>query len=136
MKAPARIGQTGEQRFTVEPRHTIEFAVDGMPPVLSTPSLIHYLEYAARSAIEPLLEKGESSVGVEVEVSHLAPTPAGQTVTCSARIVHVEGNLLSFVIEAHDEQDPVARGFHKRRIIQVERFAKRLAAKIGRVSEA
>src|SRR3954466_14833470 len=101
MKGSARGGMTGETRFVVEPGHAIDFAGGGMPPVLCTPWLTWFLEHAAREAVLPLLEQGESPVGVQVEVRHLAPTPLGQSVTCRARVVHAEGGLVSFQLEAH-----------------------------------
>ena len=80
MKGSAKIGMTGEERFVVGDRHLIDFAHDGMPAILCTPSLVWFLEHAARNAVLPLLETGESTVGVMVEVEHLAPTPPGAEV--------------------------------------------------------
>jgi predicted thioesterase len=66
----------------VEQKHVIDFATDGMPAVLSTPNLIGLLERTAREALSPLLEANERTVGMEIEVRHLAPTPLGAKVTC------------------------------------------------------
>jgi hypothetical protein len=63
MKGLPKVGTLGEERFVVEPRHAIDFAEGAMPAVLSTPWLIWFLEHAARAAILPLLEPGESTVG-------------------------------------------------------------------------
>src|SRR5512137_1451855 len=100
MKNPPRIGLSHELRFVVEPKHLIDFADGVMPAVLCTPALIGFLERTAREALAPALEPGESSVGTEIEISHLAPTPAGQTVTCLARVIRVEGARITFQIEA------------------------------------
>lgn len=129
MKGSVRVGMTGETRFVVEARHAIDFAGGGMPAVLCTPWLIWFLEHAAREALLPLLEEGESTVGVQVEVRHLAPTPPGRSVTCRARVVHAEGGLISFQLEAHDPFELIARGFHKLQVIRVERFAPRVQRK-------
>jgi fluoroacetyl-CoA thioesterase len=129
MKGKPHIGATGEQRFVVEPKHAIDFAGEQMPAVLSTPWLIWFLEHAARGAVLPWLEAGESTVGTFVEVRHLAATPVGQTVTCLARIVQVEGRAISFQLEAHDEHEVVARGFHKLRVISASRFADKVHEK-------
>lgn len=129
MKAKPRIGLTGETRFLVESQHVIDFAGEGMPAVLSTPWLVKFLEQAARSALEPLLEAGESSVGVEIEIKHLAPTPLGQRVTCLARVIHQEGPLVDFQVEARDETEAIARGLHKRAVIRKDRFAQRVERK-------
>ena len=129
MKANPKVGTTGEERFVVEPRHVIDFAGGGMPAVLCTPWLIWFLEHAARRAMLPLLEVGESTVGTLVEVRHLAPTPMGQTVNCRARIVYADGPVISFQLEAHDEHELIAKGFHKLQVIQVDRFAQKVHRK-------
>ena len=96
MNGKPKVGTTGERRFVVEPRHVIDFADGGMPPVLCTPWLIWFLEHAAREAVLPFLGPGESTVGAYVEVRHSAPTPVGQAVTCRARVVQAEGTTISF----------------------------------------
>jgi predicted thioesterase len=129
MKSRPVMGTAGEFRFTVEPEHGIDFAGDGMPAVLSTPTLVRFLERAAREVLLPHLESGERSVGAEIEVQHLAPTPLGATVTCVARLVRSEGSGFAFQVEARDDHELIARGFHKRNIIRVDRFAARVRRK-------
>jgi predicted thioesterase len=127
MKAPPPTGTVGELRFIVETRHTIEFP--DLPPVLSTPSLIWHLEHAAIEALRLVLEPGEVSVGTEIEIQHLAPTPLGQTVICQARVVHVEGRKVSFQVEARDEEERIARGSHARCVLEATSFSRRIHAK-------
>ena len=129
MKSTRRISTSGELQFVVESKHAIDFATDGMPAVLSTPNLIGLLERTARQTLEPFLEPDERSVGVEIELRHLAPTPMGQNVTCLARVVQVEGRHISFHLEARDEYEPIARGYHKRQIIRVDRFTRQVQRK-------
>src|SRR5271166_1421269 len=129
MKSLPKVGTLGERRFVVEPRHAIDFAEGGMPAVLSTPWLIWFLEHAARAAVLPSLEPGESTVGTEIQVRHLAPTPLGQTVTCRARVLFADKNEVSFQLEAYDETERIARGTHRLRVIRVDRFAARVAKK-------
>lgn len=131
MKCAPKVGLTAERRFTVEARHAIDFTMDGMPAVLSTPALIGVLEQTAREALATCLEEGENSVGIEVEVRHLAPTPPGQTVICQAKVIHAEGSRVGFQVEARDEKEVIARGFHKRQIIHTAAFAKRVDSKRG-----
>ncbi len=123
------IGTVGEQRFIVESPHAIDFATDGMPEVLCTPWLVWFLEHAARAAVVPWLDPGESTVGTEIEVRHLAATPVGGKVVCEARIVRVEGGEFSFHLEARDASECIAKGFHKLRVIRVDRFAARVQRK-------
>ncbi len=132
MKTAPRIGLTGEQIIVVGPSNRISFADARMPAVLATPWLVAHLEYAARDAIADCLEDHERSVGTFVEIEHLAPTPEGSTVTCRARVIHVDGPVVTFQVEAHDGVEPTARGIHRRRVIDVNRFARRVARKRDR----
>src|SRR6476646_10471551 len=98
MKSRPRIGTAGELKFVVEQKHVIDFAADGMPAVLSTPNLIGLLERTAREALMLFLERDERSVGAEIELRHFAPTPPGEEVTCTARVVSADGNTVTFQI--------------------------------------
>lgn len=128
MQSQPKIGTTGERKFVVEPAHAIHFGEDG-PAVLSTPWLVWFLEHAALDAVLSFLEPGEITVGTHIEVDHLAPTPIGAPVTCTARVVHCEGPVISFQLEASDSQETIARGFHKRRVVRMDRFASRVQKK-------
>lgn len=131
MKRPPRVGESSERRVVVGNEHAIDFAAGGMPAVLATPWLIWFLEHAARDAVVPYLEPGESTVGLVVEVEHLGATPVGAEVVCQARVVHVEGTIIAFQLEAWDRTERIARGFHKLRVVDIERFAARLRRKQG-----
>ncbi len=130
MPAQPKIGTAAERKFTVEAAHAISFGPNGPPPVLSTPWLVWFLEHAALDAALPFLEPGEITVGTRVEVDHLAPTPVGALVTCTARIIHSEGPVISYPLEASDGEETIARGFHKRRVVKVDRFAARVRQKM------
>ncbi len=132
MKDGARIGMVGEERFVVNEQHLIDFAHGGMPPILCTPWLVWFLEHAARKAVLPLLESGESTVGVVIQVEHMAATPLGAQVVCRGRVIYVDGPLISFQIEAHDEHEQIARGTHKLRVIEAARLAKKVQSKMRR----
>ena len=129
MKSRPKIGSIGELKLVVEQKHVIDFATDGMPAVLSTPGLIGLLERTARETMQPFLDPSERTVGIEIELRHLAPTPLGSSVTCSSRIIHVDGTQVTFQIEARDDHELVARGIHTRAVIRIESFARRVARK-------
>lgn len=129
MKSAPKIGTTGEFKFVVSPEHVITFAGDGMPAVLSTPSLIGLIERTARESLQPFLEADERTVGTEIELRHLAPTPQGATVIVTTRVIHTDGREISFQVEARDGQELIARGAHKRAVIRVGSFARRVQRK-------
>ena len=133
MKQIPRIGMSAEERIVVGPSNIIVFTDARMPAVLSTPWLIAHLEYAARNAIAPCLDEHERSVGTYLDVEHLAPVPEGFHVVCRARVIHAEGTTVTFQVEAHDGVEVVSKGLHKRRVIDVDRFARRLQRKRDRI---
>jgi len=132
MKSSPHSGLVGTLTFKVEAQHLIDFAGDDMPAVLSTPWLIKWMEQTARETLRPLLDQEEASVGMEVDVRHLAPSPVGAIVSCTARVISAESNTVTFQIEASDEQELIARGVHKRAVISKARFFQRVARKQAR----
>jgi len=129
MKSIPRIGTTGEFTFVVAPEHTITFATDGMPVVLSTPNLIGLIERTARESLHPFLDADERTVGAEIEIRHLAPSPLGARVTIVTRVIHVDGRQIGFQFEVRDQVEVIARGLHKRGVIRTGSFAKRVQGK-------
>ncbi len=129
MKSRPRIGNSGELKFTVAQEHVIDFATGGMPAVLSTPRLVALVERTARESLYPFLDDNERTVGSEIEIRHLAPTPLGQTVTIVTRVIGAGERLVDFQFEVRDAHEMIARGLHKRAVVTVEGFAKRVARK-------
>src|ERR1700757_2000675 len=80
------IGITAEMRLVVERDMTIGHFVAGMPFVYATPAMILHMEMAAGSAITSFLPPGFVSVGMEVNIRHLAATPVGGKVHVIARV--------------------------------------------------
>jgi fluoroacetyl-CoA thioesterase len=92
------------------------------PPVLATTRMIALMEVAAAHCLVPLLEPGEMSVGVTVEIRHIAPTPVGVEVSATARYLGREGKLFQFEVEAKDPGGEIGRGRHERAIVQMQRL--------------
>jgi predicted thioesterase len=122
-------GVSAEVRHRVVTENLVSYRIPGMPPVLSTPSLLQVMETAAYRAIRPHLEPGEASVGTGFEFQHLAPTPCGDTIVATARVTAVEGRQITVELEARDSCELIARGRHVRAVIDLERFMQRLKEK-------
>ena len=131
MKSRPRIGEVGELAIPTDINHAVEFHGDGMPAVVSTPHIIQFLERAARHTLTPHLDADEHSVGIELDIRHLAPTPVGQTIHCRAKVIAVEDRKITFQIEARDHHEVIVRGLHKRAVIRTESFTRRVKAKGG-----
>jgi fluoroacetyl-CoA thioesterase len=97
-----RVGMTGRHEVVVTRELTVGVHVDGMPFVFGTPMMILTMEIASGQTVAAHLPPGWATVGSEVNVRHLAPTPMGRIVTATARVVEVSGRSLLFAVEAHD----------------------------------
>lgn len=122
-------GLVGKSELLVEETHTASHLGSGGVEVLATPVMVALMEDAARSSVDSKLEQGQISVGVNLNVSHLAATPVGMRVTARAELVAVEGRRLTFTVEAHDEREKIGEGTHIRAIINLDRFMDRLHEK-------
>ena len=118
-------GMTGREEVTVTRDLTVGAHVEGMPPVYATPMMIMLMEVASGSAVRSHLPPGWVTVGSEVNIRHLAPTPVGRTVVATARVLEVEGRSVLFAVEAHDGERKIGEGTHRRGAVNLESFAKR-----------
>ncbi|MCP5452395.1 MAG: thioesterase family protein [Spirochaetaceae bacterium] len=127
-----RVGLTGRKELVVEERHTASHLGSGGVPVYATPMMVLAMEEAALSAVDPLLGDGRATVGVSLDVRHLAATPLGMRVTASAELMRIDGRMLTFRVEARDEAELIGEGTHVRAVVDLERFKDKLAKKASR----
>lgn len=123
-----RPGMTGRHEVLVTRELTVGAHVEGMPFIYGTPMMILAMEMASSQAVAEHLAPGWATVGSEVNVRHLAPTPVGRTVVATARVLEVSGRSLMFSVEAHDGVRKVGEGTHRRGAVDLERFARRIAS--------
>jgi len=122
-------GLTSDTSLTVDEGRTAAHLGSGTLRVLATPAMALFIEDTCRRMVEPYLARGESTVGVSLKVRHLAPTPMGQTVRCRAEVVGVEGVVVTFRADIWDPAEKIGEAEHKRAVIDVERFLRRVEAK-------
>ena len=130
-------GLAGVVRLVVAEEHTAKHIGSGGVKVLATPQMVLLMERAGVAAVDHLLPEGYRTVGVRLDVRHLAPTPVGFEVVATAELVSVEGRRLTFHVQAHDrpfgdaqgEVELVGEGTHERAIIQVQTFGERVDQK-------
>ena len=122
-------GTKGEQQILVTTENAINFLGLEGARVLSTPHMIGMMERTCRDTVKPLLGDGYDTVGTHVNVSHLAAAPLGMSVRFQAEVTGVNGNRVEFRVEAWDEKEKIGEGTHQRAIINVAKFATKLAAK-------
>src|ERR1700720_3859311 len=125
-------GTRGTFTLHVLPEHLANQFKDAMlPQVLATPVMVLMMENAALNAIRPYLEPGESAVGTEINVRHLAATPVGHTARAEAEVIKVDGKRMEFKVSASDGMDEIGSGTHQRMVIDLRSFNERLAKKAG-----
>ena len=132
--AQIRPGMTGSAEIVVGPEHTAPFVGSGRIAVLATPVMINVMEAAALATVEHLLPAGHQSLGIKLDVSHTAATPVGLRVTATAEVIHVEGRIIKFRVEARDAFEPIGGGTHERVVVSVARFDERVQRKVHRAS--
>ena len=95
-----------------------EHNVAGHVSKFSTPAMIQLMEQAAMDGVTGHLEEGEVSVGIEVNVRHLAPADIGATIVAHAELIEVDRNRLTFQVEAYNGDVKIGQGTHKRAVIK------------------
>jgi predicted thioesterase len=129
MSNPLQPGLTGKLERIVGAADIATHIGSGTVQVLASPVMISLMEYAAVNAVEHLLPAGAQTVGIHVDVQHIAATPMGMKVVAQAELTKVEGRTLTFRVWAEDEKERVGEGTHVRAIIDVARFQQKVEAK-------
>ena len=123
-------GLRGTAQLLVGPEHTAPFVGSGRIAVLATPVMINVIEAAALNAVEHLLPAGLQSLGIHLDVSHIAATPVGLQVTATAEVAGVDGRTITFRVEARDPLEVIGGGTHQRVVVSVARFDERVQRKL------
>lgn len=135
MSKPVPHGVRGELVNTVEQKHTLMHYDPNLPPVMSTPQMIGWMEVAAANAMKPYLEGDEISVGTAINIAHVAACTVDAEVRCNAELISDDGKQYVFRVSAVANQNghtfEVGRGTVSRAFVSVGRFRKRLEAMLG-----
>ncbi|MDX4027404.1 thioesterase family protein [Aliarcobacter skirrowii] len=105
---------------------------DNFPPVFSTARMVALMECSAAKMMKNLLKDGELSVGVGVDIKHLAPTLENDTAISTATFVGMEGKLYKFEIEVVDSGGVIGTGVHTRAIVSNERLISGAKKRVGK----
>jgi len=116
------VGLKGEAKLVVSDADTAVALGSGDVEVLGTPRLVALFEEATINAMRGVLEEGQSSVGMRVQIDHLQPTPVGAEVMVEAHLEKIEGRRITFTVTASDSGGLVAAGKVTRVLVDVERF--------------
>jgi fluoroacetyl-CoA thioesterase len=143
MKDTLKAGDTARLDYKVPANKTVPYLYpeahdfQTMPTVFATGFMVGLMEWACMKVLEPHLEAGEGSLGVHIDVSHIAATVPGQVVRVDATCTGVTGRRIGFTVVAHDGLEKIGEGRHERIVVPWERFVVRVneKAKRARVGE-
>lgn len=120
---------TATQTMVVTQEDTALHVGSGTLPVLATPRMIAFMEKTACMLVQPSLTDGQTTVGTQVQVRHIAATPVGMEITCTATLMEIDRKRLLFRVEASDSHGQIGEGTHERFIVDSERFLSRAQEK-------
>ena len=129
------IGMKYTAEKTVTADMTAKAVGSGGLAVLGTPFMMALMECAAMWCIQPELPEGKGTVGVDIQSSHLAPTPVGMKITATAEVTAVSenGKLVTFKVQAFDAEGLIGEGVHTRAVISNDRFLQKCNDKLSRM---
>ena len=119
------LGKTASARTVVSENNTAAAVWSGALDVFSTPMMIALMERAACECLTDVLHLGETSVGIDINVSHTAASPIGAEITATAVIEAVHGRRIEFTVTASDKSGEIGKGKHNRVIVDTEKFMKK-----------
>jgi fluoroacetyl-CoA thioesterase len=122
-------GLTREETFTVEEQHTAYHIDSGDERVLGTPWMISFMERVSNRLVAEHLPEGQISVGIHVDVRHLAATPVNAQVRVRAEVLEMVKNRVKLSVEAWDSEEKIGEGTHTRAVVEKARFMEQVLAK-------
>lgn len=124
-----KAGRVGTASFAVTKDKSAPSVGSGSVEVFATPMMVAVMEAAACAAIDPHLPETHTSLGLNINVMHTAPTPIGLTVTATANLTEVSGRKLTFEVRAEDGHGEIGSGTHTRIVVDRKRFDASLQSK-------
>ncbi|HIW65060.1 MAG TPA: thioesterase family protein [Candidatus Alistipes intestinipullorum] len=119
-------GLSARSDTTVSEQNTAAAMGSGDLPVFATPAMVALMENAAMTAVAQHLPEGATTVGAEMNVSHIKPSALGAAITATAVLTEVEGRRLVFNVGARDAEGMIGEGVHVRYVVDRERFMAKL----------
>ncbi|MDF2874679.1 MAG: hypothetical protein K0R22_1362 [Sporomusa sp.] len=129
MEFNLQVGMKAERAEQVTTENTAIKYGSGGVAVYATPAMVGLMEGTCLAAVDPHLPSGMATVGIDLNIKHLAATPVGMTVRATAELTGIAGKKLTFTIEAFDDQEKIGQGTHERYIIDLDKFLKKAESK-------
>ncbi|MEM2494716.1 MAG: thioesterase family protein [Nitrososphaerota archaeon] len=115
-----------ERKIKTKSEHSAKHLGSGDVEVLSTPSMILFMEETCRILASNYLEEGKTTVGTHVDIYHVKAAPIGIEIEIKSILLSIEGKKLIFWVEALWENNKIGYGIHERYIVDKDRFISEL----------
>lgn len=126
MSSEIKLGLNYISTLVVGMENTAVQMKSGMHAVFATPSLVALMENAAMNSVAPYLPKGQTTVGVKIDIKHVKATPVGTRIESKATLTEVDGRKLIFEVKAWDEEGEIGSGTHARYMVDTIGFMDKL----------
>ena len=117
-----QVGLKNSEEMPVTEKDTAIFVGSGSLKVLATPKMVALMEKVSAELAEKNLPEDFTSVGISLNVEHIAPTPIGMKIRVESELVEVSGKKLTFEVAAFDEAEKIGKGRHERFIVNGKKF--------------
>lgn len=125
-----RVGLTAEVSEFVTEQLTAASVKSGLVSAYATPAMCALMENASVAALKPALPKGQTTVGTELNIKHIAATPVGVRVRARAEVISIDGRRIVFKVEAWDPKEKIGEGTHTRMLVDAARFKEKFEKKM------
>lgn len=126
MKEISCINQKFSLKTVVSDDLTAIVMKSGDLPVLATPAMIALMELTSKEMIKDYLDDDETTVGININVSHLKASLVGDVIETVSELIGIDKRKLTFSVKAYCNDVLIGEGSHERFIVNEEKFMNKL----------
>lgn len=126
------IGITCRDEYMVKEEHSAKIVGSGDVGVLSTPSMIMFMEMSSWKCVQRYIPEDYTTVGVKICIEHKAPAPIGDKILVETKLDRIEGRKLIFYVKTIWKDKVIGEGIHERYIVNRQRFLNKVKHAISK----
>ena len=126
MEHKLEVGLQLQEDYVIKREHASKSVGSGEVEVLSTPSMIAFIEQTSRRCVQPKLPIEHTTVGIRVDVRHLKPVPIGEKLSVTTTLIEINNRKLTFEVKAEWQNKTIGVGRHERFIVNKKKFLQKI----------
>ncbi len=119
-------GLSAQSKIVVAESNIASTMGSGDLAVFATPAMIALMENAAMKAVAEALPEGSTTVGTEMNATHIKASGLGAEIVATAVVAEVEGRKITLNVGARDGESLIGEGVHTRFIVDREKFMSKI----------